>query len=220
MKKARAVLFDMDGLMFDTQRLWDKAWQQAGEACGVAMGEAQIAPLRGRSLADSRAIFEKNVAPGEVFDRCNAMADALVREWLRGEVPMKPGLLQLLAYLQRTGRAMAVVSSTEQGLVKDLLRRAGILHYFSAVVCGDMVRHSKPAPDIYLLGAQRVGVPPEQCLVLEDSENGARAGIAAGCRTVVVPDIAPVAQQVLDAAAAVVPSLSGVIPLLEQEEQE
>lgn len=65
MKKARAVLFDMDGLMFDTQRLWDKAWRQAGEACGVAMGEAQIAPLRGRSLADSRAIFEKNVAPGE-----------------------------------------------------------------------------------------------------------------------------------------------------------
>ena len=196
MKKIRAVLFDMDGLMFDTQRLWDKAWRQAGEACGVAMGEAQIAPLRGRSLADSRAIFEKNVAPGEVFDRCNAMADALVREWLRGEVPMKPGLLQLLAYLQRTGRIMAVVSSTEQDLVKDLLRRAGILHYFSAVVCGDMVRHSKPAPDIYLLGAQRVGVPSEQCLVLEDSENGARAGIAAGCRTVVVPDIAPVAQQV------------------------
>lgn len=116
---------------------------------------------------------------GEVFDRCNAMADALVREWLRGEVPMKPGLLQLLAYLQRTGRIMAVVSSTEQDLVKDLLRRAGILHYFSAVVCGDMVRHSKPAPDIYLLGAQRVGVPSEQCLVLEDSENGARAGIAA-----------------------------------------
>ena len=141
MKKARAVLFDMDGLMFDTQRLWDKAWRQAGEACGVAMGEAQIAPLRGRSLADSRAIFEKNVAPGEVFDRCNAMANALVREWLRGEVPMKPGLLQLLAYLQRTGRVMAVVSSTEQDLVKDLLRRAGILHYFSAVVCGDMVQH-------------------------------------------------------------------------------
>jgi len=220
MKKIRAVLFDMDGLMFDTQRLWDKAWRQAGEACGGAMGEAQIGPLRGRSLADSRAIFEKNVAPGEVFDRCNAMADALVREWLRGEVPMKPGLLQLLAYLQRTGRIMAVVSSTEQDLVKDLLRRAGILHYFSAVVCGDMVRHSKPAPDIYLLGAQRVGVPSEQCLVLEDSENGARAGIAAGCRTVVVPDIAPVAQQVLDAAAAVVPGLSGVIPLLEQEKQE
>ena len=88
MKKIRAVLFDMDGLMFDTQRLWDKAWRQAGEACGVAMGEAQIGPLRGRSLADSRAIFEKNVEPGAEFDRCNAMADALVREWLRGEVPM------------------------------------------------------------------------------------------------------------------------------------
>ena len=59
MKKIRAVLFDMDGLMFDTQRLWDKAWKQAGEACGVPMGEEQIAPLRGRSLADSRAAFEK-----------------------------------------------------------------------------------------------------------------------------------------------------------------
>lgn len=140
MKKIRAVLFDMDGLMFDTQRLWDKAWRQAGEACGVAMGEAQIAPLRGRSLADSRAIFEKNVAPGEVFDRCNAMADALVREWLRGEVPMKPGLLQLLAYLQRTGRIMAVVSSTEQDLVKDLLRRAAFCIIFplwcAAIWCG------------------------------------------------------------------------------------
>ena len=64
MKKIRAVLFDMDGLMFDTQRLWDKAWKQAGEACGVPMGEEQIAPLRGRSLADSRAAFEKNVARG------------------------------------------------------------------------------------------------------------------------------------------------------------
>ena len=111
MKKIRAVLFDMDGLMFDTQRLWDKAWKQAGEACGVPMGEEQIAPLRGRSLADSRAAFEKNVAPGDVFDRCNTMADALVREWLRGDVPMKHGLLPLLAYLQKTGRAMAVVSS-------------------------------------------------------------------------------------------------------------
>ena len=149
MKKIRAVLFDMDGLMFDTQRLWDKAWKQAGEACGVPMGEEQIAPLRGRSLADSRAAFEKNVAPGDVFDRCNTMADALVREWLRGDVPMKHGLLPLLAYLQKTGRAMAVVSSTEQNLVKDLLQRTGILNYFSAVVCGDMVQHSKPAPDIY-----------------------------------------------------------------------
>lgn len=219
MKKIRAVLFDMDGLMFDTQRLWDKAWKQAGEACGVPMGEEQIAPLRGRSLADSRAAFEKNVAPGDVFDRCNTMADALVREWLRGDVPMKPGLLPLLAYLQKTGRAMAVVSSTEQNLVKDLLQRTSILNYFSAVVCGDMVRHSKPAPDIYLLGAQRVNVPPAHCLVLEDSENGARAGLAAGCRTVVVPDVAPVAQQVLAAAAAVVPSLEDVITLLEEDEK-
>ena len=185
----------------------------------MPMGEEQIAPLRGRSLADSRAAFEKNVAPGDVFDRCNTMADALVREWLRGDVPMKHGLLPLLAYLQKTGRAMAVVSSTEQNLVKDLLQRTGILNYFSAVVCGDMVRHSKPAPDIYLLGAQRVNVPPAHCLVLEDSENGARAGLAAGCRTVVVPDVAPVAQQVLAAAAAVVPSLEDVITLLEEDEK-
>lgn len=133
---------------------------------------------------------------------------------------MKPGLLQLLAYLQRTGRVMAVVSSTEQDLVKDLLRRAGILHYFSAVVCGDMVQHSKPAPDIYLLGAQRVGVPPSSALCWKIRKTAPARALPPGCRTVVVPDIAPVAQQVLDAAAAVVSSLSGVIPLLEQEEQE
>ena len=100
MKKIRAVLFDMDGLMFDTQRLWDKAWKQAGEACGVPMGEEQIAPLRGRSLADSRAAFEKNVAPGDVFDRCNTvwqwakcgLGQRGLRLWQRGPAGGQPNL--------------------------------------------------------------------------------------------------------------------------------
>ncbi len=213
--KIDAALFDMDGLMFDTQRLWDKAWKQAGQACGVTMGEKQIAPLRGRSMSDCRIAFEKNVGPGEVFDRCQQLADRLVREWMEGDVPMKPGLVPLLEYLKRTGRSIAVVSSTEHRLVQALLERAGIRSFFSAVVCGDMVQHSKPAPDIYLLGAQKVAVPPAHCMVLEDSENGARAGIAAGCPTVIVPDIAPVAQQVKASAWAVADSLSDVIELME-----
>ena len=112
---------------------------------------------------------------------------------------------------------MAVVSSTHRSLVENNLRVAGIRDFFSELVCGDMVRRSKPAPDIYLTAARQLTVPPQTCLVLEDSYNGVRAGAAAGCITVMVPNMDPATPEMEQLCRCIVPSLREVIPLLDQD---
>ena len=134
---------------------------------------------------------------------------------LRGEVPLKPGVRELLDVLDAHRVRRAVASSNERFLVESYLRGHGILERFDALVCGDMIAQSKPAPDIYLAAADALGVRPENCLVLEDSPNGLKSGRAAGMRTCMVPDRIPFTEALKPYVDDVRDSLHDVIPLIE-----
>ena len=122
-------------------------------------------------------------------------------------VPEKPGAREILAFFQDRDVGIAVASSSGRRVILDNLRRAGLAAYFEVVASGEDVANGKPAPDIFLLAAQRLGLAPEECYVFEDSINGARAGMAAGCATVVVPDLIPPTEDLRSSSAGIYPSL-------------
>lgn len=186
----QGVIFDMDGLMFDTERLWDTLWAPCCEKMGLpAPTEAFYAGGRGLAGANLHAHlkeFYPTVDPKKMLDEVWDLGMARFAEG----VPCKPGLKELLHYLEEIGMPRIVASSSPRHMVEQNLQTTGTARYFHDTVCGGDVPRSKPDPAIFLEAARRLRLTPQTCLVLEDSYNGVRAGAAAGCVTVMVPDLA------------------------------
>lgn len=212
-----AVLFDMDGLMFDTERMWAEAWTEVARKRGLENIGAVVDSMRGRNRAGCMEVCR--AAYGEEFDfdefqaQARAVMNGLVAD--RG-LPKKPGLTELLEELRRRGTPAVVCTSTRRATTEGYLRQAGITGCFKGLVCGDDVQNGKPDPEVFLKGAALAGRDPTRCLVLEDSPNGVRAGAAAGCRTVMVPDMTRPDDRLRALASAVAPDLFAVIPLLDE----
>lgn len=209
------VIFDMDGLMFDSERIWSQLWaptladfgltEPAGlaEACRGSAGENLLNIIRrycGQDC-DAKAIFADLLRRGDAA-------------FARG-VPKKPGLDELLAFLAARQVPMAVASSSPMSTVRHNLETGHVAQYFQAVVSGEQVLRSKPEPDIFLKAAGLLGVTPARCMVLEDSFNGVRAGHAGGFCTVMVPDIAQPDEEMRRLYSACYPSLHEVRAALE-----
>ena len=192
----KGVIFDMDGLMFDTERLWDTLWEPACAALGLPL-PADMEKFRagGRGLAGDN--LRRHVAeyipgdPQKVLDKIWQLADA---RFARG-VPCKNGLKELLAALEDMGLPRIVASSSPRNMIEMNLQTTGTARYFHDIVCGNEVKLCKPAPDIFLEAARRIKVDIHDCMVLEDSHNGIRAGHASGAETVMVPDLLPVTDE-------------------------
>ena len=131
-------------------------------------------------------------------------------------MPIKTGLIELLDYLKEHGYRIAVATSTDYEKVMHNFDVTGVQGRFDAVVCGNMIQHSKPAPDIYLRAAELLGVDPSECMALEDSPNGIRSGAAAGMYTVMIPDMIPATAELLEIASNQVDTLLDIMPLLEK----
>lgn len=188
----KAVVFDMDGLILDTEKLLVKYWCQAANEFGFPMHREHA--LNIRSLARKFAVPYLQGIFGEEFDyvkirsrRMELMTEALRQNGLE----TKRGIVELLDFLKEQGIPAAVATATDFERTKDYLTRVGIFSRFDKIVCATMVESGKPKPDIYLYAAQQLGLPPEQCMALEDSPNGVRSASAAGCITVMVPDLTP-----------------------------
>jgi HAD superfamily hydrolase (TIGR01509 family) len=209
-----AVIFDMDGLMFDTERLARDAWRAALADHGYALGDDVYLSVVGHTAQEARATFVAALGPDLPIDDVAAGAARRLRELLLPVPPLKPGLVALLDGIDDLRLALAVASSTAHAEVERRLVAAGLSPRFAAVVGGDEVARGKPAPDLFLLAGERLGVAPDRCLVLEDSEAGVRAAGAAGMSCVMVPDLVEPAPAVRRSAAAVVVSLSDVLAVL------
>jgi len=187
-----AIIFDMDGLMFDTERLAIRAWQQAGKEHGFELPEPLILECVGRPVQSTQAHLETVLGPGFDFNTVRRRRVEIAEEvFARDGVPIKEGLYELLDLLNNQPIGKAVATSTERSRAESMLRRATVFDHFDVVVCGDEVEHGKPAPDIFLLAAERLGAEPTQCIVLEDSDPGIQAAAAAGMIPILVPDIRP-----------------------------
>ncbi len=189
----QAVVFDMDGVLFDTEVVCMKAWMAVAEKNGLPDMETVFPRCIGLNSNDSRQIVRE--AYGEGFDYPAFRQEAAVwlQEYLRRNgLPIKPGVREILEWLKGSGYIVGLASSTRSSSVFTYLDRAGMREYFQTVVTGDMVEHSKPRPDIYLMACGRLGVEPGQAYAIEDSPNGIRSAHAAGMRPIMVPDmIAP-----------------------------
>lgn len=209
------VIFDMDGLMLDTEPIAQVAWQRAFAEMGFAVDEATYLRVVGRALPDVRRIFCEALGPGFDFERAHALRQRYFRDYVVGHgIPIKPGLHDLLDWLDARGVAKAVASSTGREGVLSRLALTGLRERFPVLVGGDEVARSKPAPDIFLLAAERLGVAPERCVVLEDSESGIRAAHAAGMIPVMIPDLKLPTSEIRAFAHCVLDSLTEVLALL------
>lgn len=213
----KAVIFDMDGLILDTEKLLVKYWCQAANEAGFPMQREHA--LNIRSLARKFAIPYLQGEFGEDFDyqsirnrRMELMAEHL------GDNPpeTKPGIRELLEYLSEKNIPAAIATATDYQRTEKYLSEAGIFSYFSKIVCASMVENGKPKPDVYLYAAEQLGLPPQECMALEDSPNGVRSASSAGCVTVMVPDLTQPDEELSGLIYAKADSLADVPAIIER----
>lgn len=184
-----AVIFDMDGLMIDSERVSIACWNEAALELGVALPEGFFLCMVGLGDADCLRLLQQRIDDASRVEALCARSHALYEARTQQGLPLRPGILELLELLQKHAIPRAVATSTRQPRANRKLAAAGLLPFFDAVVTSSDVAHPKPAPDIYLLAAQRLGRAPQRCLALEDSPAGVRAALAAGMTAIQVPDL-------------------------------
>lgn len=185
----QAVIFDMDGLLLDSERPIRDAWIEVGREIGVMLDAPTYQRVIGRNMTDVHAILGE-VFGVEVYQRASArVADLLEERHARQGYAAKAGAGELLAWLGERGVNCGLASSSYRAKILRRLGQAALLDHFAAIAGGDEVARGKPSPDVYLLAAERLGVDPAACLAFEDSDNGARAALQAGMKVVIVPDL-------------------------------
>jgi beta-phosphoglucomutase-like phosphatase (HAD superfamily) len=203
-----AVIFDMDGLMLDTESLGAQTWRDAASMTGVEFDLGLLPGMIGRNYRDTRVFLRQHYGPSypveQLTNACLVAFDAIVA---REGIAQKRGLCELLDWLEREGVPRAVATSTRRDRAEAQLGQQGLLHRFAVLVGGNEVEFGKPAPDIFLAAAARLDVAAADCVVLEDSEPGVRAALTAGMMPIMVPDLQAPSAALLEHEPLVLPSL-------------
>ena len=208
-RQFEAAIFDMDGLILDSERTVLNCWEKIGEKYGfadiVTYGISVIGKNKKATIDEFERIYGE---PGERYERelreiYNELAD-------KGEVPLKPHTIELLSAMKNAGMKIDIASSSSREEVTSQMGPLGALPFFDAFVCGDQVIHSKPDPEIFLLACDALGIKPENGVGLEDSFNGVRSCKASGLYTIMVPDIIQPDDEMKSLADIILPSLKEV----------
>ncbi len=208
----QAVVFDMDGVIFDTERLVIEFWKEVAKKHNIPNVEHTCIQCLGTNRVRTREIFLENYGADFPFDPYRAEVTELFNTHYKGvPLPTKPGVRELLSYLQEQNIKVGLASSTAQHLVRDEIGTAGLLPYFQTLVCGDMVEHSKPAPDIFLKACEILNADPTKSIAIEDSFNGIRSAHCAGMTPIMVPDQVQPTDEIRTLAFHVMPSLLDVL---------
>ncbi|NLL80615.1 MAG: HAD family phosphatase [Clostridiales bacterium] len=189
-KVVNAVVFDMDGVLYDTESISMKSWKEAGKQMSVPdVGQTALdcIGMNRKGMFDYfYKKYGKDFPVEEFLDRTRALSVAQIE---RDGLPVMKGAREVLEFLTKKGYPLALASSTRQVTVLKHLEETGLRRYFQAVVCGDMVVNSKPAPDIYRMACKELGIDPKEAAAVEDSFNGIRSAHAAGMLPIMVPDM-------------------------------
>lgn len=216
-RKTRAVIFDMDGLMFDSERIVKLSWSAAGDVLGYERLGDNIVNTLGMNVISREQYFKKTYGEDFPFERFSELTKIAFTEYTEEHgLPVKEGLYELLYYLEAHNYKTAVASSSREAHIMRNLKNAGLEHRFDAVLNGGMVKRSKPDPEIYRKTCEALRIRPEQGLVLEDAPGGVKAAHAAEIPVVVIPDLVEPDEEILGMALCRKNSLLDIIDLLEK----
>ena len=215
MNKLEAVIFDMDGLMLDTERLAIPSIKKAGMALGINLTDDILIEMNGLNEDDAHVAMEASLGisiPKKEF--ADVFHDDYEKTIAKNGVPLKEGLVELINFLEENNIKRAVATSTKHSLALKKLKLAEITDYFEVIIGGDQVTQGKPAPDPYLKAANELGIHVDHCLALEDSDNGAMSAYSSGMPVIVIPDMKPPSRDTQEIALTVCNSLHEVIHYL------
>lgn len=214
-----AVVFDMDGLLLDTERLSRRSWIASGADLGLDIPISALTAIIGGRRNSVEATFRAELGddfPVDALYERHAVHYYANLNSASAESLRKPGVLALLDWMDSVGMRRAIATSTLTAGAAKKLALSELSTRFDIVVTGDQVAHSKPAPDIFLEAASRLGVPPEHCVAFEDSDLGMLSALSAGMRVIGVPDLKPMHDDVRPRVHAVLESLEHAVPVLSQ----
>ena len=215
MRNDYCVIFDMDGVIFDSERACLDTWTEAAVGYGLENIRVVFDKCIGTNKNQTRQIVEDAYAAicGEgIADKLLSESSRLFHEkYDGGKLPIKDGVKEILEFLKSENVRCAVASSTRKAVVEEELRDAGLIDYFEEIVGGDSVKVSKPDPEIYLIACEKMKVNPERAFAIEDSYNGIRAAHAAGMRPIMVPDMIPADDEMKKLSEVVCENLLKVI---------
>ena len=212
--KTAAVIFDMDGIIFDTERLYIESWKAVAQEYDLNNVTDMAYRIIGVNDIMSRKVFTDYYQGTRDYDQCRKRVSEVFHSRYDGKIPVKPGAREILAFLKERNIPVALASSTRIETVQRELKEAGLYQAFDHIIGGDMIKQSKPAPDIFLAAAEKLQEAPENCYVLEDSHNGIRAAAAAGMHPIMVPDLLEVTEEMQELAETVCPTLYEAIDYL------
>ena len=216
-KNWKAVVFDMDGVIFDSERLVIKCWRVIADKYGVPNIEEACQECLGVNATETKKKFQNRYGQDFPYDEYKKeMSTLFHNNYDGGRLPMKTGVVELLSYLKETGVKVALASSTRKAVVEQELTDAGIIGYFDVVIGGDMVTRSKPQPDIFLKACEELGEAPQEAFAIEDSYNGIRAAAAGHLRPLMVPDLMPPTEEMGELAEDIFKNLLDVKEYLRQ----
>jgi len=212
----RALIFDMDGLLIDTERLAADTWSEAARELGFPLDEGTVRGTVGLDHVLTRAYYVRLFGDRFPFDQVEELHRELFRNRIaRDGVPLKPGVDRILAEAERLGLGVALGTSSRAVYAHTMLWLAGIVDRFQGLATRDLVQAGKPAPDVFLKAAELLGREPKDCLVFEDSPTGVQAARAAGMPVVLVPDLIAPSPEVRFQCEAVFGSLGEAAEALE-----
>lgn len=216
----KGAIFDMDGLMFDTEKLLVRFWCQAAAEYGYNMTFENVLSIRSLSRKYSIPLLKGIFGEQFEFEQIRARRIELMNSYIdENGFDIKAGLFQLLDHLKEHNYKIAVATATDLQRSSVYLKRAGVYEYFDAIVCGNMVKNGKPEPDIYIAAADKLGLAPRECAALEDSPNGLRSAYAAGCHTIMIPDLSQPDDEVKPFLNAVYETLDKAVDFFKENEK-
>lgn len=212
-----AVVFDMDGVLFDTERIYIESWRETAREKGIQDMEPVIIECIGLNRNDTIRVFQEHYGKDFDFEEFRAGYTEKIQSILEKEgLPVKPGVREILQYLKEHYVKTAVASSTRTGKVLQYLEETQLAEYFPVVIGGDQIVHSKPQPDIYLLACEKLQADPAKSFAVEDSLNGIRSAYSAGMQVIMVPDMVAPVPEAEEKTAVIKDSLTAVLKWFEE----
>lgn len=217
MKPVRGALFDMDGVILDSEKLYTRFWIEGCQALGYTMTREQAVGLRGRNRKEAAQRIRDYFGPEASYEVLKAKRIELMDAYIaRHGVDPKGGIREILKFLKENHIPRAVTTASPVARVREYLIPLGLYDYFDAICTAYDVPNGKPEPDIYLYGAQVLGLPPESCIAIEDSAAGIESAYRAGCMAALVPDQDPPDEETVKRSTLQADSLLDVIEVIRE----